>query len=937
MLKFDRRDHLRPAMPAMRTILIILVLIASQALAGAPAVLAVDPDSSYSPAGVQPGSDSAAAPQQALPDNGRPESGALLQDRFGVTLGLLAPWGGGSYRSFNPSTFAPTLNTETADWIEADWYGNWSAGSFNHTTIRGSYPSGGEWYDVEAIYFDNDATNFYIAIVSSTPHLHDWGGGHVGVGIYETRNDYNVWIRPGDISLNLVLGAPRQERNGTTWHYNLGIDITHDDRDTLGNTVQMHDADLGAALYRTAYDLGGSDVKNSATSDWYTSGPGYNVTAYWEHTNFDPLYSGRPAPEYLGETTTAYYEYSFGGLLENNAPTYVYEVTVPRALLGSDNPDPGDTVGIQFVSGCRNDGDSNVAIVELTADVDDIETGDAPDSTNHAGIGMSNHTGEGPGSAHYPTVADTTPAGGGGPAGMCHAVTSSGLRLGATVSAESDADQLTDEDGVTNLDPTSDIPDRDSDDGLTFPLYWIDGTPALITYTVTAPASAAAGDRYVNIWVDWNRDGDWADDAAACVHGTRDEHVLVNQVVNVPGQVAPGTTAAFPVQVNPCQPILMDRAWVRITLSDTPISDANDDGRGPGYCFAEGETEDYLYDPTLEFGDAPDSTNNDGQPMTAYSLPGGAVWANFPTVANPAVSGFPGPCHIQQMGVTPILGSAVTVENTDADRMADADPLFNILPLVDDPDNDGADDGLILPVSWQDGTPLDIQYVVTMPDGGAAVPWYVNVWFDWNRDGDWDDNAVTCRNAHTEDERVVANQAVTVAPGSSQEFTAPINPCNPGADNAFVWIRITLSNAPLAHSDGSGPGVCMYGGETEDYYRQFEPTAVDLKSFTATPQAWTGTILLEWETVSEVDNLGFDLYRAESPGGRQIKLNDSLIPSQGPGSPMGYVYSFVDRTARPGRTYYYWLEALDIYGQTERYGPVSALIPLQIGLPKGRP
>jgi len=86
---------------------------------------------------------------------------------------------------------------------------------------------------------------------------------------------------------------------------------------------------------------------------------------------------------------------------------------------------------------------------------------------------------------------------------MCHKISSGGLRLGTEVSAESDADLPTDQDGQTNLDPAADLADRDSDDGLTFPVYWIDGTPTFITYTVTAPASATAGDRYVNIWVDW--------------------------------------------------------------------------------------------------------------------------------------------------------------------------------------------------------------------------------------------------------------------------------------------------------------------------------------------------------------------------------------------------------------------------------------------------
>jgi len=113
------------------------------------------------------------------------------------------------------------------------------------------------------------------------------------------------------------------------------------------------------------------------------------------------------------------------------------------------------------------------------------------------------------------------------------------------------------------------------------------------------------------------------------------------------------------------------------------------------------------------------------------------------------------------------------------------------------------------------------------------------------------------------------------------------------------------------------------------------PLAVELASFTATPQS--RSIQVDWETVSEVDNVGFNLYRAESPGGRQIRLNASLIPSKGPGSPIGYSYSFVDRTARPGRTYYYWLEDLSVHGWYTKYGPVSAAIPPTIGVPRRTP
>lgn len=101
------------------------------------------------------------------------------------------------------------------------------------------------------------------------------------------------------------------------------------------------------------------------------------------------------------------------------------------------------------------------------------------------------------------------------------------------------------------------------------------------------------------------------------------------------------------------------------------------------------------------------------------------------------------------------------------------------------------------------------------------------------------------------------------------------------------------------------------------------PTAVELVYFLAQPSF--GGILLEWETATEIDNLGFNLFRADSPQGDKVRVNDILIPSQSPGAPIGAVYQFVDRAVEPGHSYYYWLEDVDIYGQATRHGPVSAM------------
>jgi hypothetical protein len=102
------------------------------------------------------------------------------------------------------------------------------------------------------------------------------------------------------------------------------------------------------------------------------------------------------------------------------------------------------------------------------------------------------------------------------------------------------------------------------------------------------------------------------------------------------------------------------------------------------------------------------------------------------------------------------------------------------------------------------------------------------------------------------------------------------------------------------------------------------PTAVDLVSFTATPAR--STIRVEWETATEIDNLGFNLYRAESAGGPWTQLNESLIPTQMPGSPAGAVYTFEDSNVQMGVTYFYRLEDVDVHGQSTFHGPVDATL-----------
>ncbi len=98
-------------------------------------------------------------------------------------------------------------------------------------------------------------------------------------------------------------------------------------------------------------------------------------------------------------------------------------------------------------------------------------------------------------------------------------------------------------------------------------------------------------------------------------------------------------------------------------------------------------------------------------------------------------------------------------------------------------------------------------------------------------------------------------------------------------------------------------------------------TRVELVSFEASPS--NGAVALRWETATELDNLGFHLYRATSEEGPYARITTKLVPGLG-SSPEGARYSYVDSGLENGTTYFYKLEDVETTGATELHGPVSA-------------
>ena len=106
-------------------------------------------------------------------------------------------------------------------------------------------------------------------------------------------------------------------------------------------------------------------------------------------------------------------------------------------------------------------------------------------------------------------------------------------------------------------------------------------------------------------------------------------------------------------------------------------------------------------------------------------------------------------------------------------------------------------------------------------------------------------------------------------------------------------------------------------------------TVIELNSFTAV--AGNRNVTLTWETAAERNNIGFNIYRADSRDGSYGKINSAIIPAQGSAF-QGFNYTYVDSAAKNRKTYYYKLEDIDVFGTATLHGPYSATPRLIFGL-----
>jgi hypothetical protein len=78
--------------------------------------------------------------------------------------------------------------------------------------------------------------------------------------------------------------------------------------------------------------------------------------------------------------------------------------------------------------------------------------------------------------------------------------------------------------------------------------------------------------------------------------------------------------------------------------------------------------------------------------------------------------------------------------------------------------------------------------------------------------------------------------------------------------------------------------------------------------------------MIRWSTASEVDNFGFDVYRAEHEEGPFTRITQQPVPGAGT-SDEPTRYEYTDASIKPGMQYYYYVESISMSGVREKFTP----------------
>jgi hypothetical protein len=191
---------------------------------------------------------------------------------------------------------------------------------------------------------------------------------------------------------------------------------------------------------------------------------------------------------------------------------------------------------------------------------------------------------------------------------------------------------------------------------------------------------------------------------------------------------------------------------------------------------------------------------------------------------------------------------------------------------------------------------------VTNNDNGFMndYPQYIKAWIDWNQNGSYEDAG----------ESYVLGGPLTTVGASSVNITVPA-----GATLGATRLRVALRSPYDTPADPPlyPPSNAAFDyGEAEDYAVTVTVALpIQLASLSASALA-DHQIRLDWSTLSETNNYGFEVEKADSTQRQYVAVPNSFIPGHGTTNALQR-YSFTDSSALPG-AWYYRLKQTDLDG-----------------------
>ena len=79
-------------------------------------------------------------------------------------------------------------------------------------------------------------------------------------------------------------------------------------------------------------------------------------------------------------------------------------------------------------------------------------------------------------------------------------------------------------------------------------------------------------------------------------------------------------------------------------------------------------------------------------------------------------------------------------------------------------------------------------------------------------------------------------------------------------------------------------------------------------------------VIISWATETEFDTAGFNIYRSDTIDGEFKQVNAQLLPGRAEAA-AGASYSWEDKNAEPGRSYFYQLEDVEYNNTRTRHEP----------------